>query len=147
MAVITGMIFLSPAQSSAQDLYAPGSAASRNCLGLHAGIHAEIVGPYTETPSVLLSFTLLNDSENSVEVEASSWKILVNGHELRDMLLGNGPTPTGGYGVLKAGDKYEFGMELPIVKYFLPNGDYKVSWKGAAFQSPTITIPIRPSSH
>jgi len=36
---------------------------------------------------------------------------------------------------------------LPISEYFPSNGQYKVSWKGAAFQSPTITVTITPASH
>src|SRR5947209_4724815 len=38
--------------------------------GLHAGIRAQIIPSYTETPNVMLSFVLLNDSETPVDVEA-----------------------------------------------------------------------------
>jgi hypothetical protein len=74
---------------------------------------------------------------------------LVNGSELNDsdMIFGNGPHPTGGFRVLNPGETYEFGAALPVVKYFLPDGRYKVSWKGSAFQSPTITVTITPASH
>jgi hypothetical protein len=51
-------------------MLAPGMAAqknlglgtlSKNCSGLHAGIRAQMIPPYTETPSVMLTFVFLND--------------------------------------------------------------------------------------
>ncbi len=92
----------------------------------------------------MLSFVLLNDSETAVDVEAGSWKIVVNGQELPDsgMILGNGPMPEGGYRMLRPGEAYEFGKVLPIAGYFRPGGQNKVSWKGVAFQSPTISVTI-----
>jgi hypothetical protein len=54
-----------------------GSALPKNCSGLHAGIRAQIISPNTETPSVMLSFLLLNDSATPVDVEARSWRIVV----------------------------------------------------------------------
>jgi hypothetical protein len=123
-----------------------GSALPKNCSGLHAGIRAQVISP--NTPSVVLSFLLLNDSATPVDVEAGSWRIVVNGSELNDsgMIFGNGPMPVG-YQVLKPGESYEFGKALSIAEYFLPNGQCKVSWKGAAFQSPTIMVTITRDSH
>jgi hypothetical protein len=137
------------AQTAPQKTLEKGSALAKNCPGLHAGIRAQIIPPNTETPSVMLSFILLNDSETPVDVEAGSWRIVVNGSELNDsgMILGNGPMPVGGYQVLKPGETYEFGKVLPIAEYFLPDGQYKVSWKGAAFQSPTIIVTITRALH
>jgi hypothetical protein len=137
------------AETTAQKIPEKGGAFAKTCPGLHAGIRAEIIPPFTETPSVMLTFVLLNDSETPVDVEAGSWRIVVNGSELKDsgMIFGNGPMPVGGYRVLKPGEIYELGTALPIAEYFLPNGQYKVSWKGAAFQSPTITVTITPTSH
>jgi len=105
--------------------------------------------PYTKTPSLLLTFVLLNDSETPLDVEAGSWRIVINGDELKDSgwIFGNGPAPESGYKVLNPGESYAFGKALPIAEYFLPNGQYKVSWKGPAFQSPTITVTITPASH
>jgi hypothetical protein len=127
----------------------PSKGDTLNCPGLHAGIRSQIMPPYTETPSVMLSFVLLNDSDASVDVEAGSWRIVVDGTDLKDsgMIFGNGPMPEGGYRILKPGESYEFGKALPIVKYFLPNGQHKVSWKGTGFESSTISVPITPASH
>jgi hypothetical protein len=137
------------AQTATQRTPEKGSALAKNCPGLHAGIRAQIISSNPETPSVMLSFLLLNDSETPVDVEAGSWRIIVNGSELNDsgMIFGNGPMPIGGYQVLKPGESYEFGVALPIAEYFLPNGQYKVSWKGAAFQSSTIMVTISRDSH
>src|SRR5580658_6378755 len=137
------------ADTAAQKTPEKLDANAKTCAALHAGIRAQIIPPYTETPSVMLSFLLLNDSETPVDVDAGSWKIVVNGGELNDSgyIFGNGPHPIGGFRVLNPGESYEFAAQLPIVKYFLPNGQYRVSWKGAAFQSPTITVTITPDSH
>ena len=122
---------------------------ARNCPGLHGGIRAQIMPSYTEPPAVMITFVLLNDSETPVDVQAGSWRIVINGSELNDsgMIFGNGPGPVGGYKILKPGETYEFGKSLPIAEYFFPNGRYKVSWKAAAFQSPTITVSTTPPSH
>jgi hypothetical protein len=120
-----------------------------NCHGLHAGIRAEIIPPYTESPSVMVTFVLLNNSDTPLDVESGSWRIVINGSELNDsgIIFGNGPVPVGGYKVPKPGETYAFGKALPIAEYFLPNGQYNVSWKGAAFQSPGITVAVTPTSH
>jgi hypothetical protein len=137
------------AQTTTQKTPSKGGGLSGKCSGLHAGIRAQIIPPYTETPSVMLTFVLLNDSGMPLDVEAGSWRIVINGGERNDsgMIFGNGPEPEGGYKVLKAGESYEFGKALPIAEYFPPKGQYKVSWKGAAFQSPTINVTITPASH
>jgi hypothetical protein len=146
--IVVGAV--SPARPiAAQKTTQTGGSPSKAYRGLHAGIRAQITPAYTETPSVMLSFVLLNDSETPVDVEVASWRIVVNGSELSDsaMIFGNGPEPVGGYRILKPGETYEFGKALSIARYFLPNGQYKVSWKGAAFQTPTISVTITPASH
>ena len=126
----------------------PGQRGTPSKSGLHAGIRAQIIPPYTETPSVMLTFVLSNDSDTPVDVEAGSWKIVVDGSELSDSgIFGNGVMPEGGYRILKPGESYELGKALPIAEYFLPNGQHKVSWKGIGFESPTISVTITPASH
>ena len=152
MAVILYSLLLAAVvvtETTAQKPPEKGGAFAKTCPGLHAGIRAQIIPPSTDTPSVMLLFVLMNDSETPLDVEAGSWRIVLNGKELNDSgnLFGNGPMPVGGYRVLKPGEFYEFGKALPIAEYFLPNGQYQVSWKGAAFQSPTIAVTITPASH
>lgn len=139
------LVSVTAAQKSLRQLGTP----SKSCSGLHAGIRAQIIPPYTETPSVMLSFVLLNDSDAPIDVEAGSWSIVINGSELKNSgeIFGNGPMPVGGYHILKPGESYELAKSLPIVEYFIPNGENKLSWKGTGFQSPTITVTITPASH
>jgi hypothetical protein len=150
--IIVGLMVFSailvPGAAAQKSLEQPGTP-SKSCSALHAGIRAQIMPPYTETPSVMLSFVLLNDSDAPIDVEAGSWSIVINGSELKNSgeIFGNGLMPVGGYHILKPGESYELAKSLPIVEYFLPNGEHKVSWKGTGFQSPTITVTITPASH
>lgn len=114
-----------------------------NCLGLHAGITAQLTQWYSD-PSVMISFHLLNDSEITQNTAPESWQIVIDGKELRDSdwILGNGPQPTGGYGTLAAGATFDFGVALPIAKYFPETREHRISWKGRHFQSSTVTVGI-----
>jgi hypothetical protein len=119
-----------------------------NCTGLHAGITAQLTQGYSE-PSVMVGFYLLNDSETAQTTAPESWKIVIDGKELRDSdwIFGNGPGPAGGYGTLAAGSTFNFGKALPIATYFPETKEYRISWKGRSFQSPTVTLRIPMSKH
>jgi hypothetical protein len=123
----------------------------RSCGGLHAGIRGELVRRdplYTQPPFVMLTFTLLNDSDVPVNAVEGGWQIVIDGEELKDsdFIFGNGPSPDGGYGILKPGESYELGKGLDLSKYFPEEREYRVSWKGKGFQSSTITVKITPAS-
>jgi hypothetical protein len=92
--------------------------------------------------SVWVTFLLLNDSEATLNVSAESWKIVIDGEELRDSdyLFGNGVMPEGGYRNLRPGATYSLGKALSLSKYFPEQREYRISWKGKNFQSPTITF-------
>jgi hypothetical protein len=109
---------------------------------LHAGIRAQIVpikDGYSQPAHVLF-----NDSDSAVDVAANSWKIVVDGVELSESgwIFGNGPMPATGWTQLQPGQHYELGKALPIAKYFTHPGEYRVSWRGERFQSPTITVKV-----
>lgn len=112
-----------------------------SCAGLHAGITAE-VSRGTNEPTVQVGFLLLNDAETTLDVSAETWKLVIDGREFgqSDYLFGNGPTPSGGYNKLKPGATYSFGKALRIAEFFPDRREYKISWKGEDFQSPTITF-------
>jgi hypothetical protein len=116
---------------------------SPHCAGLHAGVTAQLTQGYDET-SVMVAFLLLNDSETAQSTAAESWRIVVDGKELEDSgyILGNGPAPIGGYGTLSSGAAFNFGKALPIAKYFPERREYRISWKGRYFESPTVTVRI-----
>jgi len=147
-AILTsGMIALSlGVPVAAQKGSTPNGVFNKSCLGLHAGIRAQILPPNTENADVMLVFVLLNDGEVPVDVEEKSWKLKT---EVKDPngMFGNGPVPAGGFGVLKPGESYEFGKSLPIADYFPQSGEYRVSWSGKAFRSSTISITISVASH
>jgi len=98
---------------------------------------------YSE-PSVTIFFLLLNDSASDLPTAEGSWRIVIDGKELEDsnFIFGNGPRPAGGYGKLSSGANFNFTYALPISKYFPESKEYKVSWRGKYFQSPTTTVRI-----
>jgi hypothetical protein len=121
--------------------------AGAQCAGLHAGITAQFVSikqGYTQPAHVQLVFLLINDSDTTVDVKAGSWRIVIDGVDLKDsdFIFGNGPMPTGGWSTLEAGQYYEFGKALTSSKYFAEPGEHKVLWKGDGFRSSIITIRI-----
>jgi hypothetical protein len=122
---------------------AQDSKVQNDCHGLHAGITAQLTEGYSD-PSVMVGFILLNDSESIQDTAPESWEIVIDGKVLKesDWILGNGPMPVGGYGKLAVGANYDFGKALPIAQYFPEKREYKVSWKGKYFQSPTVTVKI-----
>jgi hypothetical protein len=63
-------------QTTAQKTPESASERAKSCPGLHAGISAQLMSLYIETPAVMLSFVLLNDSETPVDVEVRSWRIV-----------------------------------------------------------------------
>jgi hypothetical protein len=126
---------------------AQSGASVGKCGGLHAGLRAEFVAAkqgVTEPPHVMLSFILLNDSDDSIDAVDGGWVLVIDGAEVRDsgMVFGNGPEPVGGWGTLKPGESYEFGKGLPLTQYFPHAGQYRISWKGKHFQSSTIKIRL-----
>jgi hypothetical protein len=92
----------------------------------------------------MIAFLLLNDSASDLNTAPESWTIVVDGKDLQDsgFILGNGPMPSKGYGTLDSGANFQFGKALPIAKYFPEPREYKISWRGKYFQSPTATIAV-----
>jgi hypothetical protein len=135
--VLALVTVVSSGVSTGQD----GAMGSTDCVGLHAGITAEMALGNSE-PSVLVSFLLLNDAEATLNVSAESWKIVIDGRELDDSddLFGNGVMPVGGFRNLRPGTTYSLGKALSLSKYFPEQREYRISWKGKNFQSPTITF-------
>ena len=114
------------------------------CEGLHAALRGEPSPPYQQPPVVQLTFILLNDSEHPINAEAKSWRIVIDGKELKDsdFILCCGPRPAGGFGTLKPGEWYEFGVALDLGKYFPEKREYQVSWKGNGFQSSAVVVDL-----
>jgi hypothetical protein len=123
---------------------APGAqSVPGGCRGLHADITAQLTRGYS-APSVQVAFLLLNDSDTTLNPEPESWRLVIDDKPLEDsgILFGNGPAPTGGYGSLGSGRTFQFGKALPILQYFPEQREYRLSWRGKHFQSPTIVTRI-----
>jgi hypothetical protein len=116
--------------------------------GLHSGIRAQFLAlknGFTEEAHLQLSFVLLNDSDQPIDVVSNSWRLIVDGVE--SVLPTNGTVmPPGGYGVLRPGENYEWGVALPMSRYFRNPGSYRIALKGTGFESSTITVDVPPSS-
>jgi hypothetical protein len=119
------------------------------CGGLHAAISGEVVrrDPLaTQSPYVMVTFVLLNDSDAPINTAEESWQIVIDGKELKDsgLIFGNGIRPVGDWGILKPGESFQFGKGLKLGNYFPDEREYKVSWKRKGFQSSTIVVRIMP---
>ena len=92
----------------------------------------------------MVSLILLNDSDTPQDATPGLWKLVVDGKELDDsaVIFGNGPVPTGGWKTLNPGEAAELRKDLEADRYFAAARDYKLSWKGEGFQSPTITVTV-----
>jgi hypothetical protein len=95
----------------------------KTCGGLHAAIGGEVVrrDPLaTQSPYVMLTFVLLNDSDAPINTVEESWQIVIDGKELKDsgLIFGNGIRPVGGWGILKPGESFQFGKGLTLGNYF-----------------------------
>ena len=124
-----------------------GGQIDNNCRGLHAGIRAEFVKrdpSNNQTPFVEVSFILLNDGDTSQDTSPGTWTLVIDGKESSDsgMMFGNGPQPRGGWRTLNPGETAELGKALEVVRYFPEVREYKLSWRGVGFQSPTIAIKM-----
>lgn len=129
--------------------YVAQDKAENDCGGLHSAIRGQLVRrdpPYTQPPFVMLTFILLNDGETPINSVEGGWQIVIDGRELKDsdFIFGNGPMPSGGWGILNPGESYEFGKGLELSKYFPEEREYRVSWKGKRFRSSTIAVDVTP---
>ena len=119
----------------------------KGCIGLHAGVRAEFVRrnpPLTQPSDVIITFILLNDDDKPLDTSEPSWKLIVDGQELKEsaMIFGNGPRPAAGWKILNPGATAEFAVALDIDKYFPESRTYKLSWEGRGFRSPTIEVVV-----
>ncbi len=99
------------------------------------------------TKELMLHFTLVNDGDAVINPQVKSWKIMVNGVELKDsgfisgFIFGNGPRGAGSE-ALPPGDNLRFGYALG--EYFGKPGIYTVSWKGNGFETLPIVFRVMP---
>jgi hypothetical protein len=131
------MAFLSLAYFS--PIQASGGSGSNTQL--QATLKAER-GYYGDFRLELISFHLMNHSNESLNTAESSWELIIDGKPATNSggQLWMGPRPAEGYGTLAPGRDFRFGKALAVREYFPEPRDYAVSWKAAGFRSNTVIV-------
>ena len=98
-----------------------------------------------DTKKLSIEFTVVNDSDKTIDPKIAESRIVINGEVLADSarILTNGPQDTR-YGALPPGDHLRFVFALG--DHFERPGVYRVSWRGEDFQSPEVVFRVLPSS-
>jgi hypothetical protein len=94
-----------------------------------------------QTKDLSFEFTLVNDGDKLIDPEIAESRIVINGKELAETgsILGKAASDAR-FKELAPGKRLEFACSLG--NYFNEPGIYRVSWKGANFQSPEIVVRI-----
>jgi hypothetical protein len=127
---------------------APSAAAPAAKAQLWAGMG--VTAPVVQAEDVtdpqffMVSFTVVNDGDETVNPRVDSSQFFVNGKELQDwgFIVGNGPKGDN-FKALPPGECLQFGYAMG--KHFAEPGIYKVKWKGAAFESPEVVFRVLPT--
>jgi type II secretory pathway pseudopilin PulG len=96
-----------------------------------------------QTKDVKIEFTLVNDGDKVIDPKIPESRIVINGKELGDsgLILRSVPREARSQ-ALSPGATLQF--DCPLGDHFKEPGIYRVSWRGAGFQSPEIVIRILP---
>jgi hypothetical protein len=91
----------------------------------------------------IVEFTLVNDSEVTIDPKIAESRIMVNGKELADsgLLLSNGPRGAR-FAALPPGEQLRFSNSLG--DYFKEPGIYRVLWRGENFRSQEVVFRVLP---
>jgi hypothetical protein len=96
-----------------------------------------------QTGDLRIEFTLVNDGHEVIDPKIADSRIVINGKGLTDsgsifsgVLEGARPE------AMPPGDSLQFG--LPLGDRFKEPGTYRISWKGAGFDSPEVVFRILP---
>jgi hypothetical protein len=96
-----------------------------------------------QTKELRIEFTLVNDGDKVIDPKIPESRIVINGKELGDsgMMLSSVQKGTR-FKSLPPGENLQF--DCLLVDQFKEPSIYRVSWKGAGFQSPEIVFRILP---
>jgi hypothetical protein len=96
-----------------------------------------------QTKDLRIEFTLVNDGDKVIDTKIQESRIKINSEELADSALVLGRVSTdASFKALSPGDSLQFSLLLG--DRFQAPGTYRVSWKGAGFQSSEIVLRIVP---
>ena len=95
------------------------------------------------TKDLRIEFTLVNDSDRLIDPKITESRIVINGKELSDsgQILSN-VQKGARFSALSPGQSLQF--DCLLGDQFKEPGIYRVSWKGAGFQSSEIVLRILP---
>jgi hypothetical protein len=98
-----------------------------------------------KTKDLSIEFTVVNDSDQTIDPKIAESVIVINGQDLADSarILSHGPRDTR-YSALSPGDHLRFVYALGDP--FRRPGVYRVSWRGEGFQSPEVVFRVLPRS-
>jgi hypothetical protein len=96
-----------------------------------------------QTKDLRIEASLVNDGDKVIDPKIPVSQIVINGKELTDSgLIFSGVQKSDRFKVLSPGDSLQF--SFPLGDQFRKTGTYRISWKGAGFQSPEIVLRILP---
>jgi hypothetical protein len=96
-----------------------------------------------QTRELRMEFSLVNDGEMVIDPRIAESRILINGKEIAgSQPLFSGVPKDVRFKALAPGESRQFGFLLG--EHFKESGEYRVSWKGAAFESPDILLRVLP---
>jgi hypothetical protein len=97
------------------------------------------------TKDLRLEFTLVNDGDKVIDPKIAGSRILINGKELGDSgLILTSVLKEAQFKGMSPGESLQF--DCLLGDQFTEPGVYRISWKGAGFQSCEIVIRILPDS-
>ena len=131
---------------SAQAAAKLGTADPKKARSLWAGLSVNHpVFKAGQTKGLRIEFTLVNDGDQVIDPKIQESRIAINGKELSDsgLILGSVEEGTR-FKELPPGESLQFDRLLG--DQFKQPGVYRVSWKGAGFQSSEIVFRILPEA-
>jgi hypothetical protein len=98
-----------------------------------------------KTKDLRIEFSLVNDGANVIDPRIAESGIVINGKEITEpgSVFGSASKDPP-FKALSSGESLQFGVLLG--EHFKEPGTYRVSWKGASFQSPEIVLRILPEN-
>jgi hypothetical protein len=96
-----------------------------------------------QTKELRIEFALVNDGDKVIDPKIPESRIVINGKELGDsgLILSSVQMGTR-FKALPTGESLQF--DCPLGDRFKEPGIYRVSWKGAGFQSSEVVLRILP---
>ena len=96
-----------------------------------------------QTKDLRIEFTLVNDGDSVIDPKIEDSRIVINGKERTDSGLIFSSVENGSrFRALSPGESLQF--DCLLGDQFREPGTYRISWKGAGFESPEIMLRVLP---